>query len=443
MNLLANAGAVYPTWSVLPFAALLLCIAILPLVVDKWWHRNRNKALIGIVFGVPTAAFVAFHDPAVLGHTALEYLAFIALIGSLFVVSGGIEVRGTLSGTPLANAGLLALGALLANIVGTTGASMLLIRPFLRANRKRTEKGHLVVFFIFIVSNVGGLLTPLGDPPLFLGFLHGVPFQWTLVTLWPQWAVVVGACLAVFSVIDSAKYRRENHHLHSHSAEVTHDGPRIAVKGGLNLVLLLAIVGAVYAGGAWIKPLAVAKFGHESPWADVVAQAFQIVSLAAVAGVSLATTSHAIRQDNEFSWHPLIEVSVLFAGIFAAMIPALGVLQQSGGRLGFTEPWKYFWATGALSSFLDNAPTYLAFHKLAQVSLPGTLAGTTAAALAAVSCGAVFFGAMTYIGNGPNFMVKAIADHAGVKTPSFFGYMAWSLGILAPIFVAVTLIFFH
>ncbi len=428
------ASAPFPSWSVLPFVGMLLCIALLPLLSEKWWNRNRNKALVGLVFGFPVAAWTAWAEPAALGHTALEYFAFLALLGSLFAVSGGIELRGSLSGKPAANTALLALGAVLANFVGTTGASLLLIRPFLRANSRRADKSHLVVFFIFIVSNVGGLLTPLGDPPLFLGFLHGVPFTWTL-GLWGPWAVVVGGCLAVFFVVDLARFHKDRVSSHVPSHPEAHG---LSLRGLPNLFLLGLIMASVYAGGAWVAPWAATRWGHAG---DVVAKGFQVVTLAAIGAASLATTPRDIRKANEFTWHPFIEVAVLFAGIFVTMVPALKLLEANGRDLHVTQPWQFFWATGGLSSFLDNAPTYLAFLSMSQY-LPDEVAGTTALVLAAISCGAVLFGAMTYIGNGPNFMVKSIAEHAGVKTPSFFGYMGWALAVLGPLLVAVTLMFF-
>ncbi|MCC6737513.1 MAG: sodium:proton antiporter [Planctomycetia bacterium] len=431
--------AAFPAWSVVPFAALLLSIAILPLVAERWWHRNRNKALVGIVFGFPIAAWTAFLDPAALGHTGLEYLAFLSLLGSLFIVAGGIEVRGNLPGTPLVNTALLGFGAVLANLVGTTGASLLLIRPWLRANRKRQRRTHLIVFFIFVVSNVGGLLTPLGDPPLFLGFLHGVPFTWTL-SLWGPWAFVVSACLLVFAVLDTTFYGREKVASHVASAAEEQAPMGLSLHGKRNVVLLLSIMASVDAGGAWIAPWATARWGEHG--SDVATKIFQIVVLSGLAAASLAATPPAIRKANEFSWHPFVEVAVLFAGIFAAMIPALKLLSANGSSLNVTQPWQYFWATGSLSAFLDNAPTYLALYSMAQY-LTDEVAGPTARVHAAISCGAVFFGAMTYIGNGPNFMVKAIAEHSGVKTPSFFRYFGWSLAVLGPIFVAVTLIFFR
>ena len=430
MSLLAVTGN-FPPWTVAPFVGLLLTIALLPLVAPKWWHRNRNKALVGALFGFPAGAFVASQNLAALGHTALEYAAFLSLIGALYVIAGGIEVRGSLTGTPTTNAAMLAFGAAIANVIGTTGASMLLIRPLLRANHHRHSRVHLVVFFIFIVANVGGSLTPLGDPPLFLGFLHGVPFQWTLLHLWRPWLLAMGCLLVIFVFVDqsilSREAKREGH-------EIPTDGRRqpLSIRGGMNLLLLAGVVAVAVIGGRYVYPR----------WGGSGSQIFQCLSLCGLAGISLALTRSEIRKANEFSWHPLIEVAVLFAGIFVSMIPALGVLQTRGQELGVSEPWQFFWATGSLSAILDNAPTYLAFVSLAQF-LPDEVTGTTHAALAAISCGAVFFGAMTYIGNGPNFMVKAIAEHSGVKMPSFFRYIAWSCLFLLPIFVLITLVFFR
>ena len=419
-----------PLWTVAPFVALLLSIAIVPLIAPHWWHKNRNKALLSVAFGIPSVIIAFVYEPHAIGHTSLEYLAFVCLLGSLFTISGGVRVGGSLAGTPLANTGLLGLGALLANLVGTTGAAMLLIRPYLRANRRRKSRVHLVVFFIFIVANCGGCLTPLGDPPLFLGFLKGVPFQWTL-GLWKPWLAVVGALLVIFNMVDQHRFHKEDLESSEDLDEVVERHGPIRLEGSYNLLLLLGVIGIVLASGFWIYP----RFGET---AALVAQS---LVMAALAGLSLKVTPRKLREENEFSWHPFVEVMVLFAGIFAAMIPALAVLRTRGSSLGVSAAWQYFWATGLLSSFLDNAPTYLAFLSMAQY-LPDEVVGTTHATLAAIACGSVFFGAMTYIGNGPNFMVKAIAEHSGVWMPSFFGYMAWSLAILGPLFVGLTLVFF-
>jgi Na+/H+ antiporter NhaD/arsenite permease-like protein len=414
-----------PIWSVVPFVGLLLSIAILPLARPHWWHENRNKAAVAILFGLPVAVFVSFRDLGALGHAALEYLAFVSLLGSLYVISGGVRLRGSLPGTPISNTALLALGTLLSNLVGTTGAAMLLIRPYLHANRARASKTHLIVFFIFIVANCGGCLTPLGDPPLFLGFLKGVPFIWTL-GLWKPWLAVCAALLVVFFIFDRVRFRKEV------PMDSIAPGEPLGLEGSHNLLLLAGVIATVLAGGFWVQPT----------YGETPAQLFQCAALATFAGLSLWFTPKELRRANEFSWHPFVEVVVLFLGIFAAMIPALALLKTRGHALGLSNPWEYFWATGTLSAFLDNAPTYLALFSMAQY-LPDEVGGTTDGVLSAISCGAVFFGAATYIGNGPNFMVKAIAEHAGVTMPSFFGYLAWSAAVLLPLFLLVTLVFFR
>jgi Na+/H+ antiporter NhaD/arsenite permease-like protein len=297
-----DAATTMPLWSVLPFTGLLLSIAIIPLLAHDWWHQNRNKALVSVLFGIPTAIFVAFRDSAAVAHAALEYVAFISLLGSLYVISGGVLLRGSLPGTPASNAALLSFGALLANLTGTTGAAMLLLRPFLHANRSRKRKVHLVVFFILIVANSGGILTPIGDPPLFLGFLKGVPFFWTL-TLWKEWLLVCGTLVAVFYVFDRLRHRKEG-------APVNPKEP-LGFEGFTNLALLAGVIGVILAGGFWIQPV----------YGESAAQLVQSALLLGLAGASLALTPRARRIANEFSWHPLVEVAVLFVGIFAAMIP--------------------------------------------------------------------------------------------------------------------------
>jgi Na+/H+ antiporter NhaD/arsenite permease-like protein len=426
-----------PPWSVAPFVLLLLAIAVLPVAAPHWWHRNRNKALLAALFALPTAGYlvylqVATAQPAVnaLAQELGKYASFILLLGSLYTVSGGIVLRGDLRATPLTNAAFLALGAALANLIGTTGASVLLIRPVLRINREREHTRHLPVFFIFTVANLGGLLTPLGDPPLFLGFLNGVPFTWTL-SLWPQWLVANGAVLAVFLVWDTLAYRRESAKALAHDRqEVT----PLRVEGLINVPLLAGILGAVLLQG--VLP---------GEWGEVAGG----VLMLALAGLSLALTPRGLRAANAFTWGPILEVAILFAGIFVTMVPALALLEAHGHALGLARPWQYFWLTGGLSAFLDNAPTYLTFATLAAGSedflllardqVPG-LDGPLV--LKAISCGAVFMGAVSYIGNGPNFMVKAIADEAGLRTPSFFGYLAYSAAVLLPLFVLVTVLFF-
>ena len=422
-----------PIWSAAPFAGMLLAIAVLPLVVEQWWGNNRNKAIVSAVLGLPVALYFVFANPERLGHTALEYGAFVCLLGVLFVISGGIHIKGGPAGTPLSNTVTLALGAVIANAIGTTGASMLLIRPLLRANDHRRHRAHVVIFFIFIVSNVGGCLTPLGDPPLFLGFLRGVPFEWTF-RLWREWLFMTGALLVIFNLLDQYQFNREELAYKESLMDLVQPERPIEIEGKINFLLLACVVAAVFAGGRFVQP----RYG------DVVAKIWQVGAAVVLALLSLLLTQRQVRYENRFSWHPIVEVGVLFAGIFATMIPALLLLEQRGAALGVTKPWQFFWAAGGLSSFLDNAPTYLTFYTLAQsLHLPPEVAGMTHAVLAAISCGAVFMGANTYIGNGPNFMVRSIAEHSGVRMPSFFGYMAWAAAILLPLFACVTFVFFR
>src|SRR5512137_2446988 len=425
-------GEALALWSVAPFALMLLGIAVLPLVAGSLWEHNRNKAILSAVLGLPVAAWMWTLDAAAVGHVAHEYVAFLLLLGSLFVIAGGIVIRGTPSGTPGLNTAVLALGAVLASLVGTTGASVLLIRPLLRANPVRKAKAHVVVFFIFVVSNSGGLLTPLGDPPLFLGFLRGVPFLWTL-RLVPQWLFVNVLLLLVFYVFDSTVFRREDLATPGDLDEVAvgHRVP-LRVAGVPNFLFLGGVVAVLLVSASARLPVGVQEGG-----------------MLAMAALSWFTPPRPLRRENGFTWAPIVEVAVLFAGIFATMMPALAILNSRGGELGLTRAWQFFWASGLLSSFLDNAPTYLTF-----ASTASALVGTSAAdlsgliatedgarLLAAVSLGSVLMGANTYIGNGPNFMVKAIAEQDGVRMPGFFGYMAYSGAILLPVFVALTFVF--
>ena len=429
-------------WTVAPFVALLLSIAVLPLAAGHWWEHNKNKGIVAAVLGVPLTGYLAISfgsdGQGELLHAAKDYVSFICLLGSLYVISGGVFVRGSLDGTPLLNTALLTLGAILASFVGTTGASVLLIRPLLRANQPRQRKAHIVVFFIFVVSNCGGLLTPLGDPPLFIGFLKGVPFLWTM-RLAGQWALVNGLLLVIFNIWDQVVFNREERERAGSQLEAVMQHERFGIDGRLNFVFLGGILATVYASGS-----------HQ--WTYGIQESLMVALLLA----SYFTTSHEIHGKNKFTFGPIIEVAVLFAGIFVTMIPALLILNANGKSLGITQPWQFFWAAGALSGFLDNAPTYLTFAATAcgiqNIQPEGqylaeflNLPATTGAVqiLAAISCGAVFMGANTYIGNGPNFMVKAIAEENGVKMPSFFGYMAYSGAILIPIFVIVTFVFFR
>lgn len=425
-------GQRLPLWAVAPFVLMLLSIALLPLLAGRFWERNRNKALVSLVLGLPVAAWIGTLEPSAIGRTAHEYVAFLVLLGALFVISGGIVVRGTLAGTPGLNSGILACGAVLASLIGTTGASMVLIRPLLRANSVRERKAHIVVFFIFIVSNAGGLLTPLGDPPLFLGFLRGVPFLWTL-RLFPHWLFVNGILLVIAYVVDSTIFRREDLQRPGDLDEIAvrHQVP-VHVAGAVNLLWLGGVVAVLLLSGSVRLPPGAQEGG-----------------MLLMAALSWATTPRALRKENEFTWGPITEVAVVFAGIFATMVPALEILNARGGELGPRAPWHFFWASGALSSFLDNAPTYLTFASTASglLGTDGTRLGELLGAsqgpplLAAISLGSVLMGANTYIGNGPNFMVRAIAEQSGVRMPSFFGYMAYSGAILIPLFVAVTFVF--
>lgn len=462
---LAHAGALVavpffrepPLLACVPFALMLLAIAFLPLVAGHWWESNRNKLGLSLLLGVPTAIFLWFfvdHGALHMGHSGQEYVGFIALLGSLYVISGGILVSGSLAGTPLSNTLLLGIGAILANVIGTTGASMVLIRPLLRANESRIHKTHVVVFFIFLVSNIGGCLTPLGDPPLYLGFLRGVPFTWTF-QLWKEWAFLTTALLVVFNVYDQVLLNKEEKERPGSQLEVLEEAERpFRIEGLLNVGLLAGVVGVIFASGQFGKLLAWPT--DEAQRADFV-NVVQVAAMLGLAFVSVAATPKRIREANRFTWRPIGEVAFLFAGIFATMVPALMLLEANAKALPLREPWHFFWATGILSSFLDNAPTYLTFASAASGLLGtsqehlGQLIGASATVdgillvgsrlLVAISLGAVFMGANTYIGNGPNFMVKAIAEEAGIKMPSFFGYMKWSGAILVPLFIAVTLLF--
>ena len=426
--------------SVIPFVALLLAVAVLPLLAYDWWHVNRNKALVSAALAIPVAIYLFVLDPraggAALGHALEEYAAFIFLLGALYTVSGGVVLRSDLLATPMRNAALLAFGAVLTNVVGTTGASMLLIRPFLRMNRGRKRMQHLIVFFIFLVSNLGGLLTPLGDPPLFLGFLQGVPFFWTM-RLWQEWLLTNLIVLAIFLVWDFWAFRSEA----PRTAEsLRSGGTALQVTGWINIGLLGAVLFVVLLQSPSVGP----EIGRWIGAGDLTLQPLTGgLILCGIGLASLALTPRGLRQENAFSWGPILEVAIIFIGLFVTMVPALALLQKHGPAFGLTQPWQYFWLTGLLSSVLDNAPTYLAFGTIAAGSGTfATLALHEPHLLEAISCGAVFMGANTYIGNGPNFMVKAIADEMGMAAPSFFGYAAYAAVILLPTFGLVTWVFF-
>ncbi len=436
-------------WGV-PFAGVLLSIALLPLFAPRFWHHHFGKvtAAWALAFLLP---FAVVFGPGVaaggLVHALVaEYLPFVILLTALFTVAGGIYIRGNLHGSAALNTGLLAIGAVLASFMGTTGASMLLIRPLIRANDGRRHITHVVVFFIFIVSNAGGSLTPLGDPPLFLGFLKGVDFFWTLQHIWPETLFVVGVLLALFFVLDAWFWRQSGER--SLPDPTPDTAPEVfGFDGKVNFALLAVVVGLVLMSGLWKTDVQWDLMGTMVGLPGLARD----VGLVLVTLVSLAVTPRQVHEDNQFNWAPMQEVAKLFAGIFLTIIPVIAMLKAGvNGPFGAIvaavtrpdgspDPAMYFWASGLLSSFLDNAPTYLVFFNTAGGD-PVTLMTAQAATLAAISAGSVFMGANTYIGNAPNLMVKAIAEDRGVKMPSFFGYMVWSFGILMPLFIVITFI---
>ena len=444
-------GASFGIAWALPFVGLLLSIAILPQIAHVFWDRHIGKlvgvfAALTLVPLVVTAGFNATLDAAL--HVLLtEYLPFIILLGSLYTIAGGIVVAGNLHGSPLLNTGLLAFGTLLASLVGTTGASMVLIRPLVRANDGRRHNVHVVVFFVFLVSNIGGALTPLGDPPLFLGYLRGVDFFWTTRELLAETAVAVAVLLALFYGLDRYRFTRDD--AKPPMPDPTPDDWHLHLRGRTNLVLLALLIGLIVASGLWRPGLSVSLRGTVLEAQNVARDAGLVLSALA----SYALTSRRDRIANDFSWRPILEVAKIFAGIFVCIVPVSAALAV--GRDGVFAPLlalvsrpdgmprdaMYFWLTGALSSVLDNAPTYLVFFDLAGGD-PARLMGPLARTLAAISTGAVFMGAMTYIGNAPNFMVYAIARQQGVRMPGFLGYTLWSGAILLPLFAVLTVVFF-
>ncbi len=435
-------------WSIIPFAGLLLSIAILPLIpaTEHWWESNQNRLMVSLCFAGITLAYYfltygASKVTTILDHAILaEYIPFIVLLFSLYVISGGISLKGDLAAHPSTNTAFLAVGALIASFVGTTGASMLLIRPLLQTNSERQYVRHTVIFFIFLVSNIGGCLLPIGDPPLFLGYLKGVGFLWTL-NLWMPWATMCVILLIVYFVWDTLAYRKET------IRDIVRDETQVRklkLTGKLNLLWLLGVVLCV----ALVKP------GQEflglgfKPF-PFMREALMLLLVA----LSLRFTRKQIRSDNRFNYHAILEVAALFVGIFICMQAPIEILRASGASLEplLSSPMRFFWATGTLSSFLDNAPTYVVFFETAGTMTPADTAAETVTLagggmilesfLVAISLGAVFMGAMTYIGNGPNFMVKSIAEQSGIRMPSFFGYMLYSCAILIPLLIVVTLIF--
>lgn len=451
-NHLSLDGSVLGLGWALPFVGILLSIALLPLLAPRFWHHHFGKvaAFWALAFILPFAVTHASGTVASeMTHAILlDYVPFVILLTSLFTIAGGILVTGNLHGSPRLNTTFLAIGTLLASVIGTTGASMVLIRPLLRANDGRRHNVHVVVFFIFLVSNIGGSLTPLGDPPLFLGYLRGVGFFWTTAHMLAEMAFAVVILLVLFWFLDSRLYHGDKDFIGI--ADPTPDTPNIGISGKINFALLAVVVGAVLVSGSWKPGVSFPVFGLHLELQNIVRD----LVLVGAAIASLILTPSGLREKNGFEWGPMLEVGKLFAAIFITIIPVIAMLKaaENGafaplvalvtGPDGTPINAMYFWMTGLLSSFLDNAPTYLVFFNLAGGD-PVELMGPLARTLVAISCGAVFMGANSYIGNAPNFMVKAIAESAGVKMPSFFGYMAWSVGILVPVFVLVTLVFFR
>ena len=443
---------VHSAWSMIPFGLMLLMIAVGPLVAEHWWEKNINKLIVSCVLGVPVAVCMLIggmtHE---LEHQLFfDYVPFIVLLLALFVITGGIHFSGDLKAKPVINTGFLALGWVLASLMGTTGAAMLLIRPVITTNQQRRYTVHTILFFIALVANCGGLLTPLGDPPLFMLFLRGASFTWFMHLL-PEWAFTGVILLLLYFIIDTYYYKKED--WTALSADVREATPLI-VKGKINFIYLLGVVLAV----AFINESTIPQMGKAD--AHLWIKYLREIVLITLTLLSLYTTKKEVRyDDNKFTWAPIVEVAVLFLGIFTTMTPALAFLKAHAADLGFTNTWQFYYSTGALSAFLDNTPTAVAFHGVAS-GLPESLAaqetgivsgmlentsfvaGIPEILLKAISIAAVMFGSLTYIGNGPNFMVKAIAEESGIKMPSFFGYMIrFSLVILLPVYILVQLIF--
>jgi len=455
LNVTAPSLPEVPLWASIPFAIMLLSIAVLPLIVESWWERNRHKLIVALALAIPTAIYLIneglIHN---LEHQIMyDYVPFIILLASLFVITGGIHLSGDIKAKPIINTLFIGIGYFLASIMGTTGAAMLLIRPVISTNQQRTHKTHTILFFIAAVANCGGLLTPLGDPPLFLLFLRGAPFTWFLHLL-PEWAFVGTILLVLYYLVDSYYYKKEP--WVNLSADARQIEP-IRITGKINFLFLLGVVLSV----AFINPSYVKEMAE--PEAPMWIKFLREIVLLLLISLSLYSTQKNVREKNKFSWRPIIEVAVVFLGIFITMVPTMLYLAKNAASFGITEPWQFYYAAGSLSSFLDNAPTAVAFHGVAS-GLPEAIAaagqgiidgsiflnGVTTPIIAhisevllkAIAMGAVFFGAMTYIGNGPNFMVKAIAEESGIKMPSFFGYMfKFSLIVLLPIYILVQLLF--
>lgn len=433
----------------IPFIGMLLSIAIFPLIAGKWWEKKKQYIVIlwSLLFLIP---FAVKYSAGVMGETLLDivlndYMTFIILLFGLFCVSGNIAIKGNFSGAPKVNVILLLIGTLLSSWIGTTGASMIMIRPIMRANAWRKRKVQIIVFFIFLVSNIGGCLTPVGDPPLLMGFMRGVPFFWSLHLL-PVFILNTAILLVVFFFLDRRAYRKDI--AEGHAPELTAEKTNVRIEGIHNIIFIVMIVVAVILSGALSSlPLFEKGISLTENINLSTASVIEVAIILLAAFLSMKTTKKDVRIENQFSWAAIQEVAILFIGIFITMEPALLFLEAHGASLGLQHPWQMFWATGALSSFLDNTPTYLVF--LTTAGTLGAATGITTSVgtiapvmLKAISCGAVCMGANTYIGNAPNFMVRSMAEEGGVRMPSFFGYMAWSGSILIPVFFIDMLVFF-
>jgi len=450
-------GKILPYWSVLPFVFILLAIAIIPLFHGKWWESNANKGVVSVFCSLPIVAYLLWTGP--LGQEALaeilhDYYAFIILLVALFTISGGIYLDGDLKATPAVNTVFLGLGAVLASFIGTTGAAMLLIRPLIKTNQERKKKAHIFIFFIFLVANIGGSLLPVGDPPLFLGYLFGVPFFWTL-RLWPIWLTEVVLLLVIFYIWDLWAYSREREE--DRRRDLREQKP-LKVHGMINVLLILGVLGSVI----FLKPYKLNDLTIDLSWMQqpvMILLALVSFVLDHRAGQNARKHGHSHfktpRENNFFSFNAMVEVALLFLGIFITMTPAICLLKAHGAQTGISHAWQFFWMSGGLSSFLDNAPTYATYFALGQgvtkgllASMPNLSVVSTASTpigeeiLMAISAGSVFMGANTYIGNAPNFMVKSICEEAKIGMPSFFGYMLYSGLILVPSFLLIMFIFF-
>ncbi len=436
--------AMIPLWYSIPFVVMLLAIAVGPLIAEKWWGENKNKLLVSLFLSIPVTIYMLVNglSESLIDTVAYDYIPFMVLLGSLFVITGGIHLSGDIKASPINNTLFLGIGYVLASIMGTTGAAMLLIRPVITTNQERRYTTHTILFFIATVANCGGLLTPLGDPPLFMLYLRGVEFTWFL-NLFPQWILAGTLLLLIYYFVDRYYYKKEDW------VDIAEDYIRvepIRVSGNINFLFLIGVVISV----AFINKGNIPQMGEEH--AAIWLKYLREIVLLVLTAMSLYYTKKEVRNSNKFTWEPIIEVAYLFLGIFVTMAPTLLWLAKNAASFGVTEPWQFLYASGTLSSFLDNTPTAVAFYDLARglVSggLPPALSGSTMIAgvpeiiLKAICVGAVFFGSMTYIGNGPNFMVKSIAEESGIKMPGFFAYMwKFSLIVLLPVYILVQLIF--